>query len=75
MEQIDLPEGMNTSTRGDAMEWCGPSLDLGLPDSHELQGYNVDDVEAAASIHENLGEPSVAMTGSTTSGYFLGLGT
>jgi hypothetical protein len=42
------------------VEWCGPSPDLGPADPHELQGLSVDDVEATASIHENLGEPGVA---------------
>jgi hypothetical protein len=34
--------------------------DLGLGDPHEFQGFGVDDVEAAAFVHEDFGEPGVA---------------
>jgi hypothetical protein len=35
-------------------------LDRGQIDPQESEGLGVDDVEAAASIHEDLGEPDVA---------------
>jgi hypothetical protein len=39
------------------------SPDHGQIDFQELEGLGVDDVEAAASIHEDLGEPSVVDDG------------
>jgi hypothetical protein len=41
----------------------GPSPVLGPTYPHEIQGVGIDDVEAAASIHDNLGETSVADDG------------
>jgi hypothetical protein len=52
---------------------AGP--DRGQIDLQEPEGLSVDDVEAAASVHEDLGKPDVPITGSTTSGYIPGLGT
>jgi hypothetical protein len=49
--------------------------DRGQIDLQEPEGLGVDDVEAAAPVHEDLGEPDVADDGATTSGYFPGLGT
>jgi hypothetical protein len=40
---------------------AGP--DRGQIDLQELEGLCVDDVEAAASVHEDLGEPDVADDG------------
>jgi hypothetical protein len=37
--------------------------DHGHVDPQEPEGLGVDDVEAAASVHEDLGEPSVAGDG------------
>jgi hypothetical protein len=34
--------------------------DRGQIDLHEPKGLGVDDVEAAASVHEDLGKPDVA---------------
>jgi hypothetical protein len=42
------------------VKWRDPSLDLGPADPHEVQGFCIDDVEAAASIHEYLGKSSIA---------------
>ena len=42
---------------------------------NELQGVCVHDVEATASVHEHLGEESVADDGVATSGYHPGCGT
>jgi hypothetical protein len=42
------------------VKWCCTGLDRGQIDPQEPQGLGVDDVEAAASVHEDLGEPSVA---------------
>jgi hypothetical protein len=57
------------------MKWRSPSPNLGLAYPHEIQGASIDDVEAAASIHEHLGEMCVADNGSTTSGYLPGFET
>jgi hypothetical protein len=38
-------------------------LDRGQIDLQEPEGLGVDDVEAAASVHEDLGEPDVADDG------------
>ena len=39
---------------------CRTGPDRGQIDLQESEGLSVDDVEAAASIHEDLGEPDVA---------------
>jgi hypothetical protein len=62
-EQADLPEGMHPLARGDSVEWCNPGPDLGSPYPHEFQGAHIDDVEATASIHEQLREACVADDG------------
>jgi hypothetical protein len=51
---------LDSLTGGDAVEWCSASSDLGLADPHELQGLDIDDIEASASIHEYFGEYGVA---------------
>jgi hypothetical protein len=61
--QVDLLERMHPLAGGDPVEWRGPRQDLGLLDPHELQGVHIDDVEAAASIHEHLCEACVANDG------------
>jgi hypothetical protein len=53
----------------------GPSPNLGPTYPHEVQDVSIDDVVAAASIHEQLGETGVTDMGLTMSGYFLGFGT
>ena len=45
------------------MEWRLTGAKLVQSDSHEPQGGGVHDVEAAASVHEHLGEASVADDG------------
>ena len=37
-------------------------------DAHGIEGVNVEDVEAAASVHQHLGEALLATMGSTMSG-------
>jgi hypothetical protein len=49
--------------------------DRGQIDTQEPEGLGVDDVEAAASVHEDLGEPDVADDGVDNERVFLGLGT
>jgi hypothetical protein len=52
---------------------AGP--DRGRIDLQEPEGLGVDDVEAAASVHEDLGKPDVADDGIDTERVFPGLGT
>jgi hypothetical protein len=42
------------------VERCSACPDGGQIDPQEPKGLGVDDVEAAASVHEDLGEPDVA---------------
>src|SRR6185503_17966195 len=61
--QIDLAEGLDPLSRRDAVEWRLAGAYLVHSDPHELQGGGVHDVEAAASVHEHLGEAGVADDG------------
>jgi hypothetical protein len=42
------------------VEGCRTGLDLGPINPQEFQGLGVDDVKAAASVHEDFGEPNIA---------------
>jgi hypothetical protein len=42
---------------------CRTGPDRGQIDLQELEGLGIDDVEAAASVHEDLGKPDVADDG------------
>ena len=61
--QIDLAEGLDSLPRRDTVEWRLAGAKLVQSDPHELQGVGVHDVEAAASVHEHLGEAGVADDG------------
>jgi hypothetical protein len=58
--QVDLSEGQDMLSGCDPVEGCCTSPDLGPINPQELQGLSVDDAEATASVHEDLGEPNVA---------------
>jgi hypothetical protein len=58
--QVNLFEGQDTLPGCDPVEGCRTSPDLGSINPQELQGLGIDDVEAAASVHEDLGEPNIA---------------
>jgi hypothetical protein len=58
--QIELPMGLDTFPGDDPVKRCHAGPDRGQIDLQEPEGLGVDDVEAAASIHEDLGEPDVA---------------
>jgi hypothetical protein len=45
------------------VEGCSARAELGSIDLHGIEGFDVHDVEAAASIHQLLGEPRVADDG------------
>jgi hypothetical protein len=73
--QIELSEGLDAFPGDDPVKRRRARLERGQIDPLEPKGLGVDDVEAAASVHEDLGEPDVANDGVDTSGYFPGLGT
>jgi hypothetical protein len=58
--QVNLPEGQDMLSGCYPVEGCRTGPDLGPINPQEFQGLGVDDVEAAASVHEDLGEPNVA---------------
>jgi hypothetical protein len=55
-----LPKGQDALSGDDPVKGRRTGPDRGQIDLQESEGLGVDDVEAAASIHEDLGEPSVA---------------
>jgi hypothetical protein len=61
--QIELPEGLDALPRDDPVKGRCAGPDRGQIDLQEPEGLAVDDVEAAASVHEDLGEPDVADDG------------
>jgi hypothetical protein len=58
--QIELPKGQDALSGDDPVKGRHTGPDRGQIDPQEPEGLGVDDVEAAASVHEDLGEPSVA---------------
>jgi hypothetical protein len=58
--QIELSEGQDAFPGNDPVKGRRTGPDHGQIDLQEPEGLGVDDVEAAASVHEDLGEPSVA---------------
>jgi hypothetical protein len=61
--QIELSKGQDALPGDDPVKGCCTGLDRGQIDLQEPEGLGVDDVEAAASVHEDLGEPGVADDG------------
>jgi hypothetical protein len=58
--QIELPKGQDALSGDDPVKGRRTGPDRGQIDLQEPEGLGVDDVEAAASVREDLGEPSVA---------------
>ncbi|KAK8459837.1 hypothetical protein SEVIR_2G221866v4 [Setaria viridis] len=54
--QVDLPERHRLFSRHDAVEWRLAGAEAGAVNPHSVEGLGVEDVEAAASIHEHLDE-------------------
>lgn len=50
---------LDSLAKGDAVEWRDFGSDLGHVGPHEFQAFRVDDVETAASMHEDLGESGI----------------
>jgi hypothetical protein len=61
--QIELPKGLDALLGDDPVKGRRTSPDCGQIDLQEPEGLGVDDVEAAASVHEDLGKPDVADDG------------
>jgi hypothetical protein len=58
--QIELSEGLDAFHRDDPVKRRRAGPDRGQIDLQEPEGPGIDDVEAAASVHKDLGEPDVA---------------
>jgi hypothetical protein len=58
--QIELSKGQDALPGDDPVKGRRTSPDRGQIDTQEPEGLGVDDVEAAAPVHEDLGEPSLA---------------
>jgi hypothetical protein len=61
--QIELPKGLDALPRDDPVKGRRAGPDRGQIDLQEPEGLGLDDVEAAASVHEDLGKPDVADDG------------
>jgi hypothetical protein len=61
--KVELSEGLDALPKNDPMEGRSACPDRGQIDTQEPEGLGVDDVEVAASVHEDLGEPDVADDG------------
>jgi hypothetical protein len=61
--QIELSKGQDALPGDDPVKGRCTGPDRGQVDLQEPEGLGVDDVEAAASVHEDLGEPGVADDG------------
>jgi hypothetical protein len=66
-----LSEGLNVFFGDDPVKRRRACPDRGQIDLQEPEGLGVDDVEAAASIHEDLGEPDIADDGVDNEWIFL----
>jgi hypothetical protein len=60
---VELSEGLDVLPGDDPVESRSACPDRGQINMQEPEGLGVDDVEAAASVHEDLGEPDVADDG------------
>jgi hypothetical protein len=61
--QIELSKGLDVLPGDDPVKGRRTGPDRGQIDLQASEGLGVDDVEAAASVHEDLGEPGVADDG------------
>jgi hypothetical protein len=62
-EQIESSEGLDAFPGDDPVKRRRTGPDQGQIDLQEPEGLGIDDVEAAASVHEDHGEPDVADDG------------
>jgi hypothetical protein len=61
--QIELSKGLDALPGDDPVKGRRTGPDHGQINLQEPEGLGVDDVDAAASVHEDLGEPDVADDG------------
>jgi hypothetical protein len=61
--QIELPKGLDALPGDDPVKGHRAGPDCGQIDLQEPEGLGVDDVEAAASVHEDIGKPDIADNG------------
>jgi hypothetical protein len=61
--QIELSKELDALPGDNHVKGCHTGPDRGQIDLQEPEGLGVDDVEAAVSVHEDLGEPDVADDG------------
>jgi hypothetical protein len=61
--QIELPKGLDALPGYDPVKRRCAGPDHGQIDLQEPEGLGVDDVEAVAFVHEDLGKPDVANDG------------
>jgi hypothetical protein len=61
--QIELSKGLDALPGDDPVKGRRTGPDRGQINLQEPEGLGVDDVEAAASVYEDLGEPDVADDG------------
>jgi hypothetical protein len=61
--KIELSKGLDTLPGDDPVKGRRTGPDRGQINFQEPEGLGVDDVEATASVHEDLGEPDVADDG------------
>jgi hypothetical protein len=61
--EVELSKGLDALPGDDPVERHSACPDRGQINTQEPEGLGVDDVEAAASVHEDLGEPDVADDG------------
>jgi hypothetical protein len=61
--QIELSKGLDALPGDDPVKRRRTGPDRGQIDLQEPEGLGVDDVEATASVHEDLGEPDVVDDG------------
>jgi hypothetical protein len=73
--QIELSKGLDALPGNDPVKGCRTGPDRGQINLQKPEGVGVDEVEAAAPSMKTLVSLTLPMTGSTTSGYFPGLGT
>ena len=69
-----IPTLENAAYEFETDTW-GKLLVISLEFPQEPEGLGVDDVEAAAPIHQDLGEPDIADNGVDDERVFPGLGT
>jgi hypothetical protein len=58
-----LSKGLDALPGNDPVKGRRTGPDRGQIDLQEPEGLGIDDVEAAASVHEDLGEPDIADDG------------